>query len=423
MQTSLTLIVFALTLLGVFLRPWRLNEAWFTVAGGSAMLVLGLVSSHQATQIVYDGREALLFLLGLLVLSDLMRASGFFEWAAIHAARSSRGRGSILYRNIFILGFLVTALLSLDTTAVMLTPVVLALVGRLKLTARPFLFVCAFVANTGSLLLPVSNLTNLLFVSAFRWSFGAFTAWMVLPQLFSLVANYWLFRRLFASSLPSTFDVEGLPLPMAPEVVPDVRFFRASVCVFALVVFGYFIGPAVRVPPYTFAMAGAFALYLWGLRLGRVSLGLLREVSWPVFPFVIGLFVVVRAMENLGLAALVSQSLARGAQSPLLTVVIGVFGAGLGSNVVNNIPMALLSISSLHAGNDLSRFAALVGCNLGPNLTVAGSLATMLVIASARRQGEDVGAKDFFRVGLVATPLLLSAGCLGLFAASVFLST
>lgn len=417
MTVFLTLGIFALTLVLILLRPKGLNEAWFTVAGGAAMLLLGLETPSEALQMVLDGKEALLFLVGLLILADLMRASGFFEWAAIHAARSAKSNGQRLFLNVFLLGAAVTALLSLDTTAVMLTPVVLAFVSRLNLKAKPFLFACAFVANTGSLLLQVSNLTNLLFSSAFHWGFGEFSVWMVLPQVLALAANYLLFRRLFRASLPDRFSEDLLPEPR--EVIPHSGYFRASVIVFLAVVAGYFAGSALHIPPYAFAIAGAVVLFAIGLVMRRVRVSLLREVSWPVFPFVIGLFVIVRAMEKLGLAALFAQAFSYGSHSPLLTILIGAFGAGLGSNVVNNIPMALLSISSLKGAGDLARYSALLGCNLGPNLTVAGSLATMLVITSARKQGEDIGAKDFFVVGAKATPVLLLAGAIGLWVTSL----
>jgi len=290
--------------------------------------------------------------------------------------------------------------------------VVMAFVTRLELKAKPFLFACAFVANTGSLLLQVSNLTNLLFAGAFHWSFFAFTLRMLLPQLLVLAANLLLFQWLFRTILPDSFPTNELPEPR--EVIPDQPFFRSSTLVFLAVVLGYFVGAALHIPPYVFAIAGALILLGLGLRTKRIKIGIIREISWSVFPFVIGLFVVIRAMENLGLTELVGHGFTAGGESKLLTVLIGTFGAGLGSNVVNNIPMALLSISSLRHGDDLARYAALLGCNVGPNLTVAGSLATMLVITSARKRGEDVGAKDFFFVGLKVTPVLLLVGAIGL---------
>ncbi len=310
MHAALTISIFAITLTLIVVRPKGLNEAWFTLAGAAAMLSFGLVTPAEAYEMVAQGKDALLFLAGLLLLADLMRASGFFEWNAIHAARSAKGSGPALYRNVFILGGVITALLSLDTTAVMLTPVVLAFVGRLSLRPRPFLFACAFIANTGSLLLQVSNLTNLLFAGAFRWGFSSFIARMALPQLLALGANYLIFRWLFRKNLPARFSEEALPQPQ--DVVPNKCFFHASIAVFVTVVIGYGVGDVFHVPPYVFAIAGALALFFVGLGLGRVKFGIVREVSWSVFPFVIGLFVIVRGLENLGLANLVHNAVKSG---------------------------------------------------------------------------------------------------------------
>jgi arsenical pump membrane protein len=237
---------------------------------------------------------------------------------------------------------------------------------------------------------------------------------MALPQVLGLAVNYFVFRWLFRSSLPGRIPDNALPDPK--DVVPDERYFRASIAVFLFVVAGYFVGSLIHVPPYVFALGGSTVLFAVGLFLGRVKIGIVREISWSVFPFVVGLFVVVRAMENLGLSTAVTRLLESGSHSSIKTVFVGVFGAGIGSNVVNNIPMALLSISSLRHGDDLTRYAALIGCNLGPNVTVAGSLATMLVITSARKQGEDVHAADLFKVGMLTTPLVLGAAALGLLA-------
>jgi arsenical pump membrane protein len=413
MQIALTILVFGLTLALILIRPRGLSEAWATVLGGGLMLLLRLETPSQAWQTIAQGGNVLLFLLGLLILSELLRASGFFEWAAIHAAKAADGDGRALYRNVFLLGAVTTACLSLDTTAVILTPVVLSFVARLRLNVRPFLLACAFVANTGSLLLPVSNLTNLLFASAFHWSFSQFAVRMALPQIAALLVNYWLFRRLFALDLPKRFALDDLPKPT--DVLPDLPYFRGAVAVLIFVLVGYFVGSLMHIQPYAIALSGCAILLIWGIWRKMVSFAIARGISWPIFPFVIGLFVVVRGVENLGLARLVARGLSAAGHSTLAQDLVAAFGAGIGSNIVNNIPMALLAISSLkHGTSQAAQYGALLGCNLGPNLTVAGSLATMLVIASARRQGENVGARDFFGAGLRVTPLVLLASALAL---------
>jgi len=417
----LTLAVAALTLLLVLTRPRGWHEAWWTAGGGALMLALRLETPAQAWRVMRTGQDALLFLLALLLLSALLERSGFFDWSSIQAARLARGDGRRLYRNVFVLGALITASLSLDTTAVILTPVVLAFVARLKLPARPYIFACAFVANVASLTLPVSNLTNLLFTGAFGLPFGGFALRMLLPQGAALLTNYALFRWCFRGDLPEKFSGDDLPDPQA--VVPDVGYFRAAVAVLGLVLVGYFAAPFAHLPPYAVGFAGCLALAVWGVRARQVDGTLLREVSWPVFPFVVGLFVVIGGVENLGLTGPMAGWLLRLDTHPLAGMAAMAGGAGLASNVVNNIPAALLARSVLqqsHAHAPLV-YAALLGTNIGPNLTLSGSLATLLVLTSARKKGEDIRALDFFKVGLLVTPLTLLTAVLALWLTFRFL--
>jgi arsenical pump membrane protein len=371
------------------------------------MLACGLVSVSQSVQTVLEGANVLFFLLALMVLSALLDLAGFFEWAAILAGRACEGDGERLYRNVFLLGAATTAVLSLDTTAIILTPIVVALVQRLNLKAHPFLIACAFVANTGSLLFPVSNLTNLLFQEAFRYSFVSFTLFMLIPQLVALMANYWLFKLLFKSSIPKTFDKNLLP--PALSVVPDRPFFIGALMVVILVIFGYFAASVYRIHPVIVASIGAGVLLAWGAFRHQLNSRLWKDISWSLFPFVIGLFVVIRAVENIGLSKSAAGMIGLADRHELVQVPAIACAAALGSNLINNIPMALLAVSALKSAHSslLDQYAALIGCNLGPNLTIAGSLATMLVITSARTRGQEISAMDFMRVGLVTTPVLI----------------
>jgi arsenical pump membrane protein len=403
----LTLTIFALTLFLVLRKPGGLHEAWGTTIGATLMLALGLVTLPQAWQTIAEGGNVLLFLLALMVLSALLDRAGFFEWAAILAARASRGSVRRLYRNVFILGALTTAILSLDTTAIILTPIVVSSVQRLKLTAHPFLIACAFVANTGSLLFPISNLTNLLFQDAFHYSFISFTIFMLAPQVVAVLLNYWLFVFLFKKSICQDFDQKLLPEPMS--AIPDRPFFNGSLVVLALVVVGYFTASLYHVHPVVVAAIGAALLLIWGALRRQIDEKIASDLSWSLFPFVIGLFVVIRAVENIGLSTCGAKIISDSHGPALLQVPLIASATALGSNLINNIPMALLSVSVLkhaHAGL-LEQYAALIGCNLGPNLTIAGSLATMLVITSARKKGEDISAMEFLRIGLISTPVLV----------------
>jgi arsenical pump membrane protein len=413
-RVALTLTVFA-TMLGlVVLRPRRWNEAWWTALGAAAMLALGLVSPREATDATLAGKNALLFLLSLLILSLLVGKSGFFDWAAIWCARFAKGDARSLFRNSFLLGAAVTATLSLDTAAVMLTPVVLALVRRLRFPATPFVVLCAFVANVGSLLLPISNLTNLLFADAFRLRFVTFAAGMFVPQLVALGTTYGLLWWHFRRELPERFDSSSLPAPAS--VVPSQSYFAVCITVLGVVLVGYFLAPLVGVEPYILAFAGGGVLASAGLITGRQGIRAVGEVPWAIFPFVVGLFVAVRGLENLGIVAASSrwlEHLRPGTPETLLAVSTT---TAIASNFLNNLPAALLArdvLMSSHAQTS-TILAALVGADCGPLVTPLASLATMLVITLARQGGEDVHMRRLVVFGLWAAPVIVTAATLAL---------
>jgi arsenical pump membrane protein len=290
----------------------------------------------------------------------------------------------------------------------MLTPVMLALVKRLKVPAVPYVLLCAFVANVGSLLLPISNLTNLLFAEAFRQTFAAFAARTIMPQLVALVATYAILRWHFRRQLPSRFDSESLPEPAS--VVPNHAYFVACVTVLAAVSIFYFLAPLMGLEPYVFAFAASAVLAVAGTAVGRVRIRVVRELAWDLFPFVIGLFIAVQGLENLGIIGVSSGWLAEmrpGSPEKLLTAA----GAtAFASNIVNNLPAALIARSVLlrshaHMGTVL---AALIGANVGPMITPFGSLATMLVLAFARRDGEEVRTGELVMLGLWAVPVIIA---------------
>jgi arsenical pump membrane protein len=402
-----TLTVFAAMLVLMMLRPRRWSEAWWTMLAAIAMLVLGLVTPHEALAAVLSGKNTLLFLLSLLVLSLLIGKSGFFDWAAVRCARTAKGDAHSLYRNAFLAGAIVTAILSLDTTAVMLTPVMLALVKRLKVPAAPYVLLCAFVANVGSLLLPVSNLTNLLFADAFHQSFALFAARMIMPQIVALATTYAILRWHFRRDLPSAFSTESLPDPAS--VVPNRPYFLVCIIVLVTVLVGYFLAPLLGLEPYVFAFAACAVLSLAGMANGRVHIRFVRELAWDLFPFVIGLFIAVQGLENLGIVGISSRRLAEMSPGspPMLLAVAG--ATAFASNIVNNLPAALIARSVLldaHAQTG-TVLAALIGSNAGPMVTPFGSLATMLVLALARRDGEEVRTGRLVMLGLCAVPAIV----------------
>jgi arsenical pump membrane protein len=413
-RIAVTLAVFAAMLALVVVRPRRWNEAWWTMLGAAAMLAFGLVSPREAIDATLAGENALLFLLSLLALSLLVGKSGFFDWAAIRCARIAQGNARSLYRNAFVLGAIVTAIFSLDTTAVMLTPVMLAIVKRLRLPAAPYIVLCAFVANVGSLVLPVSNLTNILFADAFHLTFATFAGRMIAPQLVALVTTYALLRWHFRRELPDRFD--GETLPEAASVVPNRPYFLICVTVLVVVLFGYFLAPLVGLEPYIVAFAGSAVLAIAGAATSRVRIQAAGEFSWSLFPFVVGLFVAVQGLENLGIVGVASAWLAHMRSGSPGKLFAAAGATAFASNMMNNLPAALIARSVLlrshaHTGTVL---AALVGADVGPMVTPFGSLATMLVLALARRDGEEVRTGGLVTLGLWATPAIVVATALAL---------
>jgi arsenical pump membrane protein len=413
-RAGVTLAVFSAMLALVVVRPRRWNEAWWTILGAAAMLALGLVSPREAVEATLSGKNALLFLLSLLGLSLLVGKSGFFDWAAVRCARVAKGNARSLYRNTFVLGAVVTAILSLDTTAVILTPIVVALVKRLKLPAAPYVVTCAFVANVGSLVLPISNLTNILFADAFHLTFAAFAARMIVPQVVALFTTYGLLLWHFRRELPRRY--EGASLPEPASVVPHRGYFRACVSVLVAVLVGYFLAPLAGLEPYTVAFAGCGALAIAGAITGRVGIGAVGELAWGVFPFVVGLFIAVRGLENLGIVGAASAWLAEMSPGSPEKLLAAAGATAIASNVLNNLPSALISRSVLVDSHADTRtvLAALVGADVGPLITPFASLATMLVLALAHRAGEGVPTRPFVMLGLWAAPVIVVATTLAL---------
>jgi len=367
------------------------------------------VRPGQALGVLAEGKDALLFLFALLLLALLLDKSGFFEWAAVGCARAAGGEGRRLFLNFLLLGALITITLSLDTTAVLLTPLVLVCAQKVGLPAKPFVVLCALLSNVASLLLPVSNLTNLLLVHLTGGSFARFVAVQLLPQtvvLAVLAAGLWAsFRR----ELSARFDVSALP--GQASVVPDQVFFRGALLVMAFVLVGYFLASRFGVPVWAVAFAGVAVLLGLGAVRGLVRLSWLREVPVGIFAFVGGLFVLVRAVENLGFEGPAVAWL----RSPhgTLSLLASTIGAStLLSNVVNNLPAVLLARGVLTeaAAPPVAVYGVLLGANVGPCLGIYGSLATVLVLAEARRRGVDVRGTELGRLGLWLTPLMLLVG-------------
>ena len=397
-------IVFA-TLVLIVIRPFGIVEAWVALCGAALMVLVGILSIQDILSVLTETSGVLLFLLGMMVLTIVAEQAGVFDRVAEACASLSRGSGLLLFCYLFGLGALVTVFLSLDATIVILTPVTFALVSRRRLDALPFMFACTFVANTASLALPISNLTNLLVYTRLHLGFAAFAARMVLPAMVAVAVNLAIFLWLFRDRLPARF--ETIEPPGLGKV--DGWFIIASV-VLALTLLGVLALGLADLPLAWAALAGGIILLGLGVLRGRVRLmEVVREVSWSLFVFVIGMFLVARGVEQ---AWLVNLSLGL-PTDPGRSLLAGMLGGALGSNVVNNVPLTIVGLSLLShmsgTAQQLASYGLLIGANIGPALTTYGSLATMLWLTLIRRRGIEVSTMEYMKVGIVTVPPVLVA--------------
>ena len=394
----------ALSTAGVILRPWHVKEAVWAVAGAALLVVTGLASPRAAGAAVLRGEDVYLFLAGMMLLVELARSEGLFDWVAAHALGVARGSGHRLFALVYAIGAGVTVFMSNDATAVVLTPAVCAAARHARAPATPHLYACALVANAASFVLPISNPANLVVFDDRMPPLVDWVRLMGLPALAAIVMTYgaaaWLFRHDLAQ-----------PIEVGPPVPTLSTNGRIAGWALGAVGCALLFASALGLP------LGAATLATSGLAVGAVlarermsPLPLLRHVAWDVLALVAGLFVIVSAVESTGLlAALVGLLRQAVERSPLATARAAGAIVALASNAMNNLPAGLVAgtvVNASHAPEQV-RAAVAIGIDLGPNLSVTGSLATILWLAAMRREGEHVSAWSFLRVGAVAMPLAL----------------
>jgi arsenical pump membrane protein len=405
-----SIAIVAGTLALILIRPRGLNEAWAAAYGGVLVLLTGGLSLDKVPGLLREAADVLVFLAAMMILTVIVEHAGVFDVAAEGCARIARGSGVALFVIVFLLGGLVTAFMSLDVTVIVLTPIVYAITIRRRLDPLPFMFGCTFVANTASLVFPMSNLTNLLVYSQLDLTFGSFARAMWLPNLVALGTTLVVFLWMFGERIPRRFRTEAaVDLPQSDWWLVTAAIVLAGTLL-GLILFGLEQRP-LAVP----AAIGALVLLVVGSVGRRLrALDVARHVSWPVLAFVVGMLIVVRGLENQWLGGL---DLRLGS-SPAGALTSAAVITAIGSNVVNNVPMALLSIPVVDrapAGvRELTAYATLLGCNIGPTITTYGSLATMLWLTSVRKRGIDISTRRYLRVGLVTAPLVLLTSTLAL---------
>jgi arsenical pump membrane protein len=386
-------IIAAVTLLLILARPWRVSEGIWACAGAALLVVFRIVSPADALAAVGRGTDVYLFLTGMMLLAELARREGVFDWIAADAIHLARGSRTRLFAIVYAVGTLVTVFLSNDATAVVLTPAVLAAVRKARATPLPYLLVCAFIANAASFVLPISNPANLVVYGSKMPPLGAWLKSFALPSVVSIAVTFFVLRFAMRKHLRDSMErkVEQPELSRAGKFAAG-GILGAGVVLMIASAFGIDLG----LPTFLAALLVAVIV--------GSPFGILKHISWSVLFLVAGLFVMVAAVDQAGTLSLSRQLLREGG------ALGSAFGVALLANIVNNLPVGLIAGSAMQGAHlpQVIRNAVLIAVDLGPNLSITGSLATILWLVALRREGEDVGLFEFLRYGvLVMTPALV----------------
>nr|WP_315217920.1 arsenic transporter [uncultured Duganella sp.] len=410
MATENTLwIITGLTMAGIVLRPWRVPEAVWATLAVLALVLFQLTDPASIVSGAARGWDVYLFLAGMMLLAEMGRRHGVFDWLAAHTARAAAGSGHRLFLLVYLAGTVVTVLLSNDATAVVLTPAVYAVARAVDAPPLPYLFICAFVANAASFVLPVSNPANLVMFGEHMPALGQWLSLFLLPSLGAVIATGVALYLLLRGELTTTIrrDVE------VPHLTTSGRLTVGALAVTALLLavasaLGLALGPvtlAAAVVTLLLVSVSAHTGY-------TAPTATLRALSWDVLLMVAGLFVLIEALQQHGVvAALAAQLQSLQARWPHNAGNITGALLAVACNLVNNLPAGLLGAATLdHVNADGAlRAAAVIGIDLGPNLSVSGSLATILWLTALRREGLHVGAWRFLKLGVVVMPAGLAA--------------
>jgi len=407
---TLIICIVVISILLMLLRLRNIPEVYWVGAGALLLVLTRLIPLSLAGRAIAKGTDVYLFLTGMMLLSEIAREQGVFDWIASVAVHHARGSDTRLFALLYISGVAVTVCLSNDATAIVLTPAVLASVRRARVNPLPFLFACAMIANAASFVLPISNPANLVVFHNGMPPLGNWLIAFLLPSLLSIVVTYTVLRLYFRRDLTSTVDASSKHAPLTTD---GKLVLIGLALVVAILLTASALGQDLGLPTFVAAVVITTILLL---RTRSNPIPILKQISWSTIALVAALFILVEAMQSIGALTFTQHALlaAQHLVAPIAALAVG-FTVGIANNLINNLPLGLIVANTLTLTHTqgLLRDVTLIAVDLGPNLSVTGSLATILWLLAIRREGLNVTFLDFFKAGLVAMPLALLAAIAG----------
>ncbi|MDE3182222.1 MAG: arsenic transporter [Bacteroidota bacterium] len=403
-DTSIWIISF-LSIAGVIIRPYKLPEAMWAVLGAFLLLIFGLILPSNALKGILNGTNVYLFLTGMMLLAETAREEKLFDWLASYATKLSRGSSQRLFILIYLVGIVVTIFLSNDATAVVLTPAVAVAAKSAKIKKPlPFLLICAFIANAASFVLPISNPANLVIYKSHLPSLWQWLGQFTLPSLTAIVTTFVLLGLTQRKYLHQKIESHNIE----PKMTSGAKTALLGIAITAIILL---VCSAIDIQlglPTFFTGIATSAIVI--IRSQKKPWIIIKGVSWSILPLVAGLFIIVEALNKTGLITMLSGILQ---QSLINSVTATTWLSGLitayGCNLLNNLPAGLIVSNAIqpHHIPEIVKRAILIGIDLGPNLSVTGSLATILWLVALRREGISISGWAFLKLGAIIMSVAL----------------